>query len=359
MISKIILLSVCSLNVDACYTLDGYAGTTISPANRPYGSSWDPSCTAADSACSGLTRTLTMDVYAPTGDTRAKRPALVMMHGGAFRAGDKLSDHEGDFCAKMASWGIVCCSIDYRLESTWWSAHYTEDAATSRHWENMAVPVVYDARAAVRYLRATADMHIDSDRIGVGGDSAGAMSSLWYHYLVEGSREGDSGNPGHSSYGNVSIIVSGTVGQNVFCHSVCAPITAKGGGCTADNQCMDTTGHWPDASAATRIGQTGGPPYLGLHGTMDTTVPMADGKWAFDNAVKNGMNTGITHSGWVQFEGHGHANDIMGALLGMNGWDPRAEDWWGQVMSFLNEALDLTHAEACISGHRLKEDVFV
>src|SRR3954451_24252041 len=39
----------------------------------------------------GSAETLKLDLYQPTGDTIAKRPALVWVHGGGFTMGDKGS----------------------------------------------------------------------------------------------------------------------------------------------------------------------------------------------------------------------------------------------------------------------------
>ena len=56
---------------------------------------------------------------------------------------------------------------------------------------------MYDARAAVRWLRRHAAEHrIDPERIGAFGSSAGGMTAV-YLATVEG--EGDSGSPGYSS----------------------------------------------------------------------------------------------------------------------------------------------------------------
>ena len=37
---------------------------------------------------------------------------------------------------------------------------------------------------------------LDSDRIGIGGGSAGAVTALFYGYAHRAQHEGDSGNPG-------------------------------------------------------------------------------------------------------------------------------------------------------------------
>jgi acetyl esterase/lipase len=95
------------------------------------------------------------DLYLPKG--RAKAPALVAMHGGAWRAGNRaFYKYWGSFLARN---GYALFSIDYRLGKPG-----TYPAA------------VYDVKAAVQFMRAkAAAFDIDPDRIGLMGDSAGAQ----------------------------------------------------------------------------------------------------------------------------------------------------------------------------------------
>lgn len=59
---------------------------------------------------------------------------------------------------------------------------------------------VEDARAAVRFMRKNAEeYHLDTDRIVIMGESAGAYTSLWLGYAKNAQYEGKSGNPGYSS----------------------------------------------------------------------------------------------------------------------------------------------------------------
>ena len=95
------------------------------------------------------------DLYLPKG--RAKAPALVAMHGGAWRAGNRaFYKYWGSFLARN---GYALFSIDYRLGKPG-----TYPAA------------VYDVKAAVQFVRAkAAAFDINPDRIGLMGDSAGAQ----------------------------------------------------------------------------------------------------------------------------------------------------------------------------------------
>ena len=85
----------------------------------------------------------------------ARLPAVVCIHGGGFRAGKR--DGWNDRCKKLAERGYIAVTVDYRL-----APKYQFPAA------------VHDVKAAVRWLRANAEKyHVDPDRIGVTGDSAG------------------------------------------------------------------------------------------------------------------------------------------------------------------------------------------
>ena len=85
----------------------------------------------------------------------ASLPAIVCIHGGGFRAGDRAGWN--DRCKKLAERGYVAVTVEYRL-----APRYPFPAA------------VNDVKAAVRWLRANANRyHVDPNRIGAVGDSAG------------------------------------------------------------------------------------------------------------------------------------------------------------------------------------------
>jgi acetyl esterase/lipase len=97
----------------------------------------------------------------PAGETGGgARPCLVWMHGGGFIAGN-LDMPEADWTARELALraGAVVVSVDYRLCN-----------------DGVHFPVPHDdVLAAVRWTRDSApDLGIDTDRISVGGASAGA-----------------------------------------------------------------------------------------------------------------------------------------------------------------------------------------
>jgi acetyl esterase/lipase len=95
------------------------------------------------------------DLYLPKG--RAKAPAMVAIHGGAWRTGNRaFYKYWGPFLARN---GYALFTIEYRLGKPG------------------AYPAaVYDVKAAVQFVRAKAtEFDIDPDRIGLMGDSAGGQ----------------------------------------------------------------------------------------------------------------------------------------------------------------------------------------
>ena len=62
---------------------------------------------------------LMLDAYLPPdSDKREKRPAVVFVHGGGFRSGDKESGEE--FAKQLTMRGYAVFAINYRLTGNYW-----------------------------------------------------------------------------------------------------------------------------------------------------------------------------------------------------------------------------------------------
>jgi dienelactone hydrolase len=137
---------------------------------------------------------LKLDLYQPVGDTQTKRPVVIWVHGGSFCCGDKVAADMVDLSNTFAKLGYVSASINYRLlaSSACDGNSVTADCITA------AFAAQHDAQAAVRWFRANAATYgVDPTRIGIGGSSAGAVTSVAVG--VNSEDPGDSGNPGFSS----------------------------------------------------------------------------------------------------------------------------------------------------------------
>ena len=102
---------------------------------------------------SGENYQLKCDVYRPR--LPGKHPAIIVVHGGGWRAGSKFRYHS--YAHYMAKRGYVVMAINYR--------HAPKFEFTDQ---------VSDVKTAVRWLKHRADDYsIDPDRIGIWGYSAG------------------------------------------------------------------------------------------------------------------------------------------------------------------------------------------
>ena len=100
---------------------------------------------------------LLVDIYHPGDSATRTRPALVLVHGGAWAAGSR---HDfKDMAVELAKEGYVVFSIEYRL--------VTEK---TNRWPAQ----LDDSQRAVRWVRAhAAQYHLDPQHLGVIGGSAG------------------------------------------------------------------------------------------------------------------------------------------------------------------------------------------
>jgi acetyl esterase len=98
-------------------------------------------------------RELLMDAWLPEGSGRF--PAVIVMHGGGWEAGDKVT-YVSPVFEPLAKAGFAWFSIDYRLTP------YVRVASQ-----------LEDLRTAIRYVREHADrFHVDPGRIAILGESA-------------------------------------------------------------------------------------------------------------------------------------------------------------------------------------------
>ena len=122
----------------------------------------------------GNTDILNLDVYEPTGDTVTYRPAIIWVHGGSFRGGDKTSGEIVDEARVFAKKGFVNFSINYRLTNAGCSA-----AAPGTQCVDEINDAMHDAQAAVRWVKHNAATYgVDPMRVAIGGTSAGAITAI-------------------------------------------------------------------------------------------------------------------------------------------------------------------------------------
>ena len=126
-------------------------------------------------------RELLMDVYGPAKKEDHLKPGLLLVHGGGFREGSKQDERMVEYAEYFAERGYIVFVIDYRLESdnppapSSWSGAFGFGASRLA----AAHAAIVDVKAAVRHIRANAASYgIDPNRIGVLGESAGAIAAV-------------------------------------------------------------------------------------------------------------------------------------------------------------------------------------
>jgi acetyl esterase/lipase len=233
----------------------------------------------------GGERKLQLDLYLPKGRNKAT-PAIILIHGGAWKSG-KRSDMKF-YCVKFAEKGYVTATVTYRLMG-----------------EACFPAAVHDVKCAVRWLRANAAKYkVDPKRIAVSGNSAGGHLSMMIGYSDDTSLEGKGGNNNVSSrvcavvnfYGPTDLTTDFAKKQELVEQFI--------GGKTYDEA--------PDAYklASPLFHLTpDDPPTLIFHGTIDSTVPIAQA----DMLAKKLKELGIDYV-YERYDGWPHVMDLAEAV---------------------------------------------
>ncbi len=207
-----------------------------------------------DVAYLGVDRKEKADVYRPLGHDRFNSlPGIIVIHGGGFNDGDKARSREINIAENLTLKGYVCMSINYKL-------HRAQGQVT---WPQS----VYDAKAAVRYLRKEASsLGVDPNRIGGIGCSAGCNLAMML--ATTGPEDGFDAVP-REPYQNISSRVNCAVG---FYGAVDLPnyhdmkMFAKTREEAPALYVKGSPINYLDAED---------PPMLLVHGTADITVPIS------------------------------------------------------------------------------------
>ena len=211
---------------------------------------------------------LTLDIYEPSEQSSAPRPAVVLIHGGGWTSFDKSTMHTmGMFLARC---GFVAFAVDYRL------MHGNE---------NIWPAQLDDVQRAVRWIRANAAKYrVDPDHIGAFGHSAGAqLASL---LGMEDTRDNsDSALAKYSSRVQAVVEVSGP--SDFTTHRDAdddAFLATFFGGDYAQHSKI-----WQDASPIFHVSKNVSP-FLIMHGTQDADVPIAQSQELADKLQQAGAS---------------------------------------------------------------------
>lgn len=127
---------------------------------------------------------LWMDVYTPKGDAETARRVVLMAHGGAFVYGDRQNPLMVDYATRLAKYGYVAISYEYRLASG------VPDMLDSVASLSVVAKALADGKTVLDLVIASQTngnpYGIDATKIALAGNSAGAVMSLHMGYMDEG-----------------------------------------------------------------------------------------------------------------------------------------------------------------------------
>jgi len=222
-----------------------------------------------------------LDLAMPRGPGDDLRPALVIVHGGGWRSGDKGGGQWRALPLEYAGKGYVAISVNYRLTG-----------------EAPFPACVEDVKCAVRWLRAhAAEYRVDPERIGAYGNSAGA-----HLVAMLGLAGRDAGLEGDGPYQDQSSAV-----QAVCCSATPTDFSDWGGGAFRGEGTLlagpqeSFAERKKKASPITHV-RPDAPPFLVIHGTADGTVPLSQGEKLVE-ALKEAGAKDVT---FLKFDGAGH-----------------------------------------------------
>lgn len=100
-------------------------------------------------------RSILLDVFGPVKKAKNKRAAIMIIHGGGWRSGNRTQHHA--LAQRLAEQGYVCFTPEYRLST-----------------EALFPAAVYDLKNALRWIRVHAkEYNVDTSEVAVMGFSAG------------------------------------------------------------------------------------------------------------------------------------------------------------------------------------------
>jgi acetyl esterase/lipase len=229
-------------------------------------------------------RPLKLDLYRST-TAGAPQPAVIFLHGGGWAVGSPrmvspVFGENDQVLAALAARGYVVIGATYRFSG---EAHFPAG--------------IEDAKAAIRWTRANAAKYgVDPKRIAVWGESAGAYLAILAGTSCNvAALEGTGGNPEQSSCVQAVVDFYGPVdfGQMDSQNRPDSRITHSGAdspeskllGCTLP-QCPKEL-----LRQANPIGyiKADTPPFLIMHGDIDTAVPVQQSRLLRDALKSKGV----------------------------------------------------------------------
>jgi acetyl esterase/lipase len=139
-------------------------------------------------------RKLLLDVFYPSAKARNKKVAVMIIHGGGWRSGNRTQHYP--LAQRLADLGYVCFTPEYRLST-----------------EALFPAAVYDLKSVLRWIRANAKKYdVDTNKIAVLGFSAGGELAAFLGVTnLNSNFEGNECNLKSSSTVQAIIDLDGTL----------------------------------------------------------------------------------------------------------------------------------------------------
>lgn len=242
---------------------------------------------------------LRLDAWVPEG--AGPFPAVILVHGGGWNAGDKSGGPSKGYIVPMheplARAGFAWFSINYRLAP-----------------KHPYPACIEDVETAIRWVKAHAtEFHVDPARIALSGESAGGhLVALAAVRMTDATRLAAV----IPFYGRHDLIGPVMKGDKLLPN-----IALLFGRETLDDE---TGARLREASPLNRI-KPGLPPFLILHGTADETVPYQQSV-----ALAARLSVSGVPCDFISIKGGRH---------GMVNWGEVAPDYGDQVVAWLRKTL--------------------
>ncbi|CAN5782874.1 hypothetical protein BH11BAC3_BH11BAC3_43950 [soil metagenome] len=199
-----------------------------------------------------------MDIYLPAGRNNTAK-LIVMIHGGAWQAGDKKDFNYMKNLLRLKWPGAAIANINYRLASNAANIHHTE--------------IMNDISSAVSFMANNKTTFAISDTMAMIGESAGAHLALLYTYAfntknyvkVVSDMYGPAQINDWSWYNSFNIFL----GQ-----SISAVLTQY----TGSPWTTATASLYESVSPIVRVTAQSKPTII-FHGTIDVIVPLYQSQW--------------------------------------------------------------------------------
>lgn len=166
--------------------------------------------------CKTKERELKLDVFSPKEKSSIKRTAILFIHGGGWRSGNKAMHYP--LLQQLAALGYVCITPEYRLST-----------------EALYPAAVHDIKSAIRWVRKNAAKYnIDVNKIVASGHSAGGELAAFM-----GATNGMKQFEGNGCYKDISSKINAVIdldGTLAFIH----PESGEGD----DSKRISAATHW-------------------------------------------------------------------------------------------------------------------